>query len=229
MIKSIPVVEEYEGFRVVRDDLIPGGTKVRAIHRLFDSREEYVYAGPCQGYAQVALAYAGREHQKRITLFCARRKIMHSRTAEAIKAGANLVEVYPGYLTVVNSRAETYCRATGACLLPFGLADPRMIEGIAEYARRMHPEPREVWSVAGSGTLSLALQAAWPDAEVNAVVIGKRHDRIGRATLWIAPERYEQGAKDPPPFPSCDNYDAKLWQFVVEYAALGALVWNVAK
>lgn len=229
LLTSPPVVEYWCGLRVVRDDMLPGGTKSRAIHLLFDSEhEEYVYAGPCQGYAQVALAYACSYHGKRATLFVAKRKGMHSRTAKAVATGANVIEVPHGYLSNVRSKAELYCRDSGALILPFGLEDPRMISGIAEAARQIPIEPTEVWSVAGSGTLSLALQEAWPAAVVNAVMIGKQHESIGRAKLWVAPESYKQPAKHPPPFPSCDNYDAKLWQFVMQYASPGALVWNVA-
>ncbi len=213
---------------MVRDDLVPGGTKARVVHHLFDERGEYVYAGPCQGFAQVALAYACREHGKRATLFCAARRVPHTRTVEAVAAGAVVHQVPYGYLSNVRAKAAAYCRASGACLLPFGLADPRMVGGIASVARQVVPKPEEVWSVAGSGTLSLALQQAWPGAAVHAVMIGQRHSEIGRASLWTAPERYEQDAREPPPFPSCSNYDAKLWRFVRAHAAPRALVWNVA-
>lgn len=228
-MRNYPVtVQEWEGYRVVRDDLVPGGTKARVISCLFDEHMEYVYAGPCQGYAQVALAYAARWAGKQATLFVADRSVMHRCTLMALGAGAEVHEVYPGYLSVVTARAKAYCQHSGAVMLPFGLADPRMIDALAAVARQISPTPREVWTVAGSGTLSLALQKAWPDAAINAVLIGKRHEAIGRARLWIAPERYEQDAKKPPPYPSCSNYDAKVWRFVRQHATPGALVWNVA-
>lgn len=225
------VIEEIQGFRVVRDDLIPGGTKVRAIDVLFDDEhEEYVYAGPCQGYAQVALAYACRAHGKLATIVCAKRDRLHERTKEAIDAGALVYQIPAGRLNVIQARAREYCRAHGAILLPWGLADARVVARLAGFARSaIMLTPTEVWTVAGSGTLSLALQEAWPDATVHAVMVGKQHERIGRAILHTAPELYEQPAKRPPPFPSCDNYDAKLWQFVIRHATPGALVWNVAK
>ncbi len=223
------VIEDWDGIRVVRDDLVPGGTKARVVHLLFDHREEYVYAGPCQGYAQVALAYACREHGKRATLFCAKRGMLHDRTAEAVEAGAMVAEVPNGYLSVVRARATSYCKAHGAVLLPFGLADVRLRDGIADVARGISPEPQEVWTVAGSGTLTLALQQAWPEATFYAVRIGRDVPSVGRATLLVAPERYEQAAKTRPPFPSCDNYDAKAWQFIRRLATPGALFWNVAR
>ena len=222
------IVEDWSGVRVVRDDLYPGGTKARVTHLLFDDREEYVYAGPCSGYAQVAVAHACRACGKRATVFVAERRVISERTAAAALAGAGVVEVPHGYLSNVRAKAAAYCRTTGAVLLPFGLADRRVVAGIADIARQVWPPPRQVWTVAGSGTLSVALQGAWPDAEVHAVLIGQRHTSIGRAHLWTAPEKYEQKAKEPPPFASCDNYDATAWRFILQHAAAGALFWNVA-
>jgi hypothetical protein len=46
--------------------------------------------------------------------------------------------------------------------------------------------------------------------------------------LYEAPESYARDAKRPPPFPSCLNSDAKVWQFIVERAEDGAIFWNVA-
>jgi hypothetical protein len=231
--QDMPVVEELrEGVRVVRDDLVPGGTKARVAHLLFDAlHDEYVYAGPCEGYAQVALAYTCRQHGKRATLFCAERKTRHARTLEAEAAGARVVEVQYGYLSNVWAKARAYCEQTGAAMLPFGLADPRIRTGIADVARRVAGPPAEVWTVAGSGTLSLALQEAWPDAVFRAVRVGREVPDAGRALVLTAPERFEQDARNPPPFPSCSNYDAKAWRFILQHATRGrnVLMWNVAK
>ena len=61
--------------KVVRDDIIPGGTKQRAINVLFKCKnKEYIYAGPNTGYAQVALAYAGKKHNERVTIFLSKQK-----------------------------------------------------------------------------------------------------------------------------------------------------------
>ena len=177
---------------------------------------------------QVALAYACKKAGKHATLFCAKRNTPHPRTMEALDQGAKVVEVPYGYLSNVRAKADEYCRLTGAKKLPFGLAAHCIIDGIADVARRILLHPTEVWTVAGSGTLSLALQLAWPMAAFNAVIIGQRHDRIGRAKIWTAPEKYERSARNPPPFPSCDNYDAKAWQFIAKHATPGALFWNVA-
>lgn len=222
------VLEEHAGVMVVRDDLLPGGTKRRALGALLDGRhEKYVYPSPVFGFAQVALAYAAQDHGARATIFCAARAERAPLTARAAAAGAAIHEVRPGYLNVVRARAREYCAANGAELLPFGLDDPRIIAALADVARGVPYAPREVWSVAGSGVLTRALQAAWPDARFYAVRVGSRPN-AGRAHVYEAPERYEEDAWEPPPFPSCGNYDAKAWQFIRRHARPGALFWNVA-
>lgn len=222
------VVEIFDGIKVVRDDLFPGGTKARVLPALLAGpAAEYVYAGPVQGYAQVALAIAARACGKRATLFVAARAALHPRTAMAQAAGAKVVGVRPGYLSVVKKRAAAYCQDTGATLLPWGMDCPAMVNGIAALARGMGISPCEVWSVAGSGTLQRGLQQAWPGAKFYAVRIGAVPD-AGVAALLQAPEKYEQPARLPPPFPSCDNYDAKAWQYIQALASPGALFWNVA-
>jgi hypothetical protein len=213
---------------VVRDDMLPGGTKRRAIHVLFDEHETYAYASPVYGYAQLALAYAARDHGKKAVVFCAKRKEHHQLTIEAAAAGATIYEVENGYLSVVKARAREYCHYHGWSLLPFGLDDPRFVNALAEVARRLPITPAEVWSITSSGTLTRALQLAWPDAKFYGVRVGAEPD-AGSATVYRAAEKFERPSKTPPPFPSCPNYDAKLWSFVKQHASPGALVWNVGK
>ena len=222
-----PVVERHEGVLVVRDDLLPGGTKRRVVSRLLHGGSEFVYASPACGYAQVALAHACREAGYQATVFTAKRKCPHIRTMEAVSAGAKVVQVPCGYLSNVQAKAWAYARAVGAVLLPFGLDVPEMVEGLRETAAVLSIEPSEVWTAAGSGVLSRSLQIAWPGAAFRAVAVGAE-PLTGRAVLYRAPERFEQDAKEVPPFPSCSNYDAKAWQFVRRHAGPGALFWNVA-
>lgn len=230
------LIERRGDLLVVRDDLMPGGTKARVLSVLFDQEHrEYVYASPVQGYAQVALAYCAKAAGVYARVFCAHREQKHPRTLEAQAAGAIITEVKPGYLSQVQKAAADYCAQTtgllaegsAAKLLPFGLDDERFIAALASVARQLPITPDQVWTVAGSGVLSRALQRAWPKAEFFAIQIGHAPN-VGRATLLKAPERFENDALEPPPFPSCSNYDAKAWQFVTKHAKPGALFWNVA-
>lgn len=221
-------VEALGSWWVVRDDMLPGGTKRRVIDALFDgAANEYVYASPAYGFAQVALAHAARDHGVQATIFVAQRKALHMRTTQAHAAGARIVQVPHGYLSNVTAKARAYCEASGSRMLPWGLDAETVVDRIAALAASLGTSYPEVWCCAGSGVLTRGLQLAWPDARHMAVMIGARPN-AGRAEVLVAPERFEQAARERPPFPSCDNYDAKVWRYFRDHAAPGALYWNVA-
>jgi hypothetical protein len=229
-----PVVESYEDVYVVRDDLLSGGTKRRVAHLLFDRCDEVVWQSPAEGMAQVALAYGARETGKSVAVFTAARKNPHPYTLEAIEIGAKVHWVRPGRMTVVTKRARDYAAASpGRRLVPLGLDVPTILWALstiaAEVVDSLSPRPSELWSVAGKGVLSRALQMAAPDLPVHAVRVGRglRPGEAGRATLYEAPEEFGDPAEILPPFPSSAHYDAKAWRFVREWAKPRALFWNV--
>ena len=225
-----PVIIQYDNILVVRDDLLPGGTKRRAIPVLFDTEhDEYVYAGPVYGHAQIALAYAAHDAGKQATIFCAKRSVRHQCTIEAEQVGAQIFEVEYGRLSVVQARARSYCcDVPTAKLLPFGLDDPIFIAALAQVARALLITPSEVWCACGSGVLIRALQQAWPDANCYGVRVGALPLTGPICGLFRATEKFEQAARFPPPFPSVENYDSKCWRFIKQHAKSGALFWNVA-
>lgn len=229
-----PFLEQRGSILVVRDDLIPGGSKTRAIPALLEAIAPWggdvVYASPASGYAQVALAVACKGTLWRPVIFTAKRKVWHARTLEALSIGADVIGVPAGYLNVVRARARDYCAALpGRTLLPFGLDHPVFLEAMAEVARGLEIAPPEVWSVAGSGALTRSLQLAWPDARFYAVRVGTKPN-AGRAEVFQHGLPFEKDAPliERPPFPSCLNYDAKAWAWVSTLAKPGALFWNVA-
>lgn len=187
---------------IVRDDLLPGGTKRRAIPVFFrHDIHEYVYASPVQGAAQLALALTAREHGKQATIFCAKRKTWHPNTVRVHELGARVMEVPMGYLSNVTAKARDYCQGTGAMLLPFGLDDPRMIAELADVARALGIAPHEVWSIASSGVLTRALQLAWPDARFFGVQVG-HCPPISKATIITCDEPFERDARSRRHFPA---------------------------
>lgn len=224
-----PVIAVHDGILVVRDDLLPGGTKVRVVPDLLVGATEWVYAGPAQGYAQVALAAACAEVGHRATLFLAARNEPAPLTRQALALGAKVVQVKAGRLNVLQARARTYAEMAGARYLELGLKLPGMRDALAEVARSLplQDPPEQVWVTAGSGTLAQALAQAWPDADLHAVQVGKPPELPNGATLHVAPEAFADPAEHPPPFPSASSYDAKAWRFVRAYAEPGALFWNV--
>lgn len=228
-----PVVEPLGPGVVVRDDLLPGGTKVRALLALGvpGPAEEWCYASPSWGYAQLALALAGRAAGARVRLFVPERRQLSTPTLAARDAGARLVLVPAGRLSVVQARARDYCALTGATLAPFGLELPGMEAALLDAAAPVaaaHPDPPEVWVAAGSGMLARVLARAWPAAQVVAVAVGASPRLPAGARLLRAAEPFEQPAREAPPVPSAANYDAKVWGPWHRQAAAGSLWWNVA-
>lgn len=217
---------------VVRDDLTPGGTKARIIGPLLEGVSEAVYASPAEGFAQVALAHACAERGIRASVFVAERHHPHPNTVAAAKAGAIIHPERPGYFSVIKKRAADFCEERGATLLPFGLDDPAVLDEMEQLARETTiAPPEEVWCVAGSGVLARGLARAWPRARLRCVQIGRQlreGDVPPEAEIFVAPEPFSRDAQIPPPFPSCPNYDAKAWAFILRHASDGALFWNVA-
>jgi threonine dehydratase len=151
-----PEIVNHGGVMVAREDLVPGGTKARFFLPMFAQHAEAVYASPAEGGAQTALAWAARETGKRATIFVAKRKAPHPRTALARQWGANVVEIEPGHLSVVKARARSYAATVGAYLIPFGADVPGAVAAIAEAADAIAETPDEVWCAAGSGGHSRA-------------------------------------------------------------------------
>ena len=230
-----PVIKEYDGIKVVRDDLLNGGTKRRAFTIYVKSKpeiDEFVYASPRQGYAQLSLAYACRDLGKKCTVTVPQGE-RYWLTNKAVEVGANIIEVPMGYLTNIQAKAKKYCFNNGAHLIPFGGDHPVIIEAMTQTALSLDINPTEVWTVMSSGVLSRGLQAAWPNAKVYGVRIGHNTTRIeqGRAETFKSDYKFHQECKEPerPPFPSSLTYDSKAWMFIKEHATKGSLFWNVGK
>lgn len=230
-MRKAPIVVRHDGVYVVRDDLYPGGTKARFIPMLFEGADEVVYASPCQGGAQVALACVARDLGKRCTIFVARRGTLHPRTMEVKELGAKVVQVDGGYLNVVQARARAYCHTTGARLSPFGMDLPEAIEVIAQDARMIDLEPDEVWSAAASGTLARALALAFPRARRHAVQVGRvlQPKDTDNAIVHIYPRPYEwRPLHSVAPFPADPHYELKAWDICRSMHGRGrVLFWNV--
>ena len=69
-----PIIKHYQGFNVVRDDMLGGGSKVRFADYLIRSNpevDEWVYgSSPATGYAQISLTclctHLGSYHDRAI-------------------------------------------------------------------------------------------------------------------------------------------------------------------
>lgn len=230
MSRVPPIIQKHDGILVVRDDLMPGGTKARYVPELFNGVEEVVYASPAEGGAQTALAHSARCLGKRATIFVAKRKQQHPRALECKRLGAKVMMVRPGYLTVVQARAREYCERTGARLAPFGVDLPEAIEVIARAAKMTREEPEEVWCASGSGVLARGLAKAWPNARRHVVEVGRAlsAEDVAGATIHKAGVPFSRPDRRSPPFSSDPHYDAKAWWICKALRGAGrVLFWNV--
>ncbi len=235
-------IEEYpvdsaRNVKVIRDDLLPGGTKQRGIDgiELPPGTTEIIYAGPWNGAAQVALALAARQRGIKATAFLSRND--YYVTTNAKEYGLNVMCVGKT-LTELQVAATKYAdEIPTRYVLPFGFASPgiiammtnNIIYSLGDKLDRNHPY--NIWLVAGSATLLGVLYKVFPNAKFNIVQVGKTvwddQMELDRTTKYIAPEKFFEDATILPPYPSAITYDAKAWQFVIKHATDGDLVWNV--
>jgi hypothetical protein len=220
---------------VVREDLLPGGSKMRFLPYVVGDAKHIVFGGPFCGGAPYALSVLGRFTGKKITLFYAKRAQLHARQAKAIDNGAELRFVDPGYMTNVQAKAREFAAQSGALFLPLGFDVPQAVEPFVAFMERIKRSigsPEEIWCATGSGMLARCLGTAFPDSRIMGVAVGlkSRHDAQQMPpNVHLVETRYkfEEETKASSPFPSCRNYDRKAWEQAVRSTAKSILFWNV--
>lgn len=238
-----PVIVEHEGIHVVRDDMLEVGSKARAADFLVRNatQTEIVYgSSPATGYAQMSLPYVASKYGKKAVIFMAERAMnkLHPYQQKAIALGADMRWVKMGMLAVTEKRAKDYVAENPAdrLLVPIGIRHDTAIGCLIKVARSLPIEPREIWSVGSSGTLSRSLQLAFPNAAVHVVSVGHtmQPSDIGRAIYHRSPYKFDKPVKteELPPFPSAPTYDAKGYIYMKEWHERHkpnhpVLFWNV--
>lgn len=240
---------------VLRDDLLPGGTKQRGCGRYLrelqqQGSREFVYASPFAGFAQVALSVSAALLGVPCTLFCERDKTVaepafHPFSRLAQRHGAELILCES--LEEAHQRACAYGHPRSSTVLPLGFRAERFMEILTEEIHRMWSgivrelghAPSELWLPVGSGTLMQCFHRVTggrtPLYGVDVRVLPAEDDRLASlrelpgVTLLRTPERFHEPVQCPPPLPSNRHYDAKLWRFVASQAKPSALWWNVAR
>lgn len=240
MIAPLPFrIDEFPEWRVkvVRDDLLEGGSKTRFLPFLVEGAKEVVFGGPFCGGAPLALSVLGKKMGFKTTLFYAKRRELHRRQRMALANGADIYQVPFGYMTNVQAKARAYAEEAGALFLPLGFDVPAAEEPFVEEmraVRRNEGSPDEIWCAAGSGMLARCLGKAFPESQVNAVAVGLKSRHGAQAfppnvKLMEVDVAFQAPERRPAPFPSCPNYDRKAWwRFMKSGPVQGsALFWNV--
>jgi hypothetical protein len=240
---------------VVRDDLLPGGTKERACRSFLESLDAqgnsaFVYASPFCGFAQVALARAASSLGREAVLFAARDPFQkgscaHEYTRLAESFGATVFICQD--LKEATVRAIAYAKASSDCLVPLGFDHPsfraELIRALKDVWGRVLAEserpPQALWLPVGSGTLAKCMrQVVSREIElklVNVNVLSEEDSRImevmklPNSSYVRAQEKFEERCENLPPVPSNLHYDAKLWRLLVREGKSGDVWWNVAR
>lgn len=227
-------IQKHGNVFVVRDDLIKGGTKRRAMSRIGDV-SGMIYAGPSWGGAAVAMSYECKERGIPCVLFYPKRKSFVARQMLAKRNGAKIVQVPFGRLSVIKHRAKEYQKKTGYCLVKWGGGDDASI-AIKEAALKVKEKLKDekidsLWCASGSGTLIRALSNIF-DIPCYGVVVGyglKEKDFPNVKKFYKHPFEFKQQTAFSPPFPSCRHYDAKAFEIMKMKIKKDekALFWNV--
>lgn len=235
---------------VVRDDLLTGGTKERALWPWLATvdAEEFIYASPFSGYAQIALAYVAQMMGKTCIIVAEKDPTtgdFHPYSLKAQSFGARLF----GARTLIEaediSRGVALNRA-GMVKIPLGFDDQGFRDSmksalIIEWERIQNILPQKIttlWLPVGSGTLASSFLSFLPkDIQVNCLNVrvlksgDERVKRIAedpRVTLLEADVPFHTPSRMIPAFPSNRYYDAKVWELINTFGATGEVWWNVA-
>ena len=241
-------------FFVVREDLLPGGTKQRAAGALLQALSQrgfthFIYASPFAGFAQVALSYVCAQLGLKCTLFVesipGTLGEVHEFTSLAARYGANirmqstLLEAEKSAsMFAQNAGTHTYKIPLGFDCAEFKKSMRTEIEKAwASILEQLPQAPKKVWLPVGSGTLA-NIFASLIDVGINCVdvhVLKPCDSRLQRLTEFPNIKYYSSNlafaepATEIPDVPSNLHYDAKLWEFIAIHGQDGDLWWNVAR
>lgn len=230
-------IENHHGIYVVRDDLLPGGTKSILLSEINNNVKELVYASPVYGGFQIALAIYCKTHNKKATIFCAKRTKQHANTLKCIEHGANVVEVPYGYLTVIEKKAREYCIGKlNVEKIIFGASTNKnklIIAKRVQQALKILPFiPDEIWCAIGSGTLISGILLGTNNINIVGVQVGAEFKETHKNLRILKyPKSFDKESKIKIDFPSMPNYDLKAFELCLKELELNPnkkiLFWNV--
>lgn len=222
--------ERVEQYFVLRDDLLNGGTKRRALNILLNKipQSNIFYAGTIMGHGALALAHACQDSKKVAEIFISANG--NEPMIQKLQQTNAILHLHlPLPISILNGLAESAAEKQNAIHLPPAFNMPAFEDCMIASLQNFDDSPySEIWTCAVTGTLTRALQKAFPQKIFKTVKVVKADCDLGKSEIFQASEKYHQLAKSPPPYSSCPFTDAKVWQLVKKHAANNALIWNTA-
>jgi hypothetical protein len=195
---------------------------------------EFVYSSSSETAGGYALARAAMLHGAKAALF-----LVGPRLPPHAWGLSQLVyvEVMNMSMADMDAKANQYVASNPKRLkVPFGIHDQEYRNMLFQNLQR-DPEVlslngRRIWIAVGSGTLLSVLLEVLPRSTFQAVQVGKSLPvellTNTRVTAYEAPEKFPRPAEYPPPYRSLlQNYDAKIWRFVLQHGQDGDAIWVV--
>lgn len=231
---------------VIRDDLLLGGTKSRAVLPFIDYFKKqgfnhFVYASPFCGYAQIAIANACKELDVRCSIYAECDPI----TQEVSDYSLKIKDICDIYLYSSLNAAQNAIPKNNkySFNIPLGLDH-------YSYAYFMHIELmkisnelgkiRNIWTSVGTGSFMRSLRNAFSretkicGLDIHVLPIDDHRLKILQLLFNIeyisANENFSEKRQlgSSLPAPSNDYYDAKVWNWVNQFGKNGDIWWNIA-
>lgn len=232
---------------VVRDDLLRGGTKERAIIPFVEKLKErgythFVYASPFSGFAQIALASTIEKTGIACTIFAETMadSELHEFSLRAEAFGAKIVSC-ANLDQAETSSAEFASRSASTYKIPLGFNEPRYRACLKAEIEKLWPElhsPSRLWLPVGSGTLvNVFREVAPPETQIHCVdvhVLGDQDSRIRgvlalpNTSYYSARQAFHDECEAQCPVPSNAYYDRKVFEVFSREGRDGDVWWNVA-
>lgn len=231
---------------LIDDGKLLGGSKTRGLASYIRqcSSKVFCYAGPGTTAGAFALSVVCSYYHKKAVLYIVGNNTHTTRMAKQL--GASVLTKFRSVDAAERRLMRDYPPHKGT-IIPFGMLDStfqeHLISAFIEAWPKSH-QPRRVWIACGSCVILRALAAALPPNTVYCIV------QVG-VSVWpdvldeFIPDRYilydvrkridpingytfVMPARILPPWESYDNYDAKIYELLLQHAEEGDYVMNVA-
>ena len=231
MSHPLPFLADHEGITIVRDDMIDGGTKARALDFLLSKvdNEWITYVCPRAGAAPYAIAKFAKQAGRKVKMYVPSSKRMSELQAKMFELGCDEV-VFERIASQknLNIMAQQWAQENGAYFVPMGLNTELATAALVRVAYSLGWAPSELAVATSTGVLGRALRIAWPDAKFHSVAVARnlKAGEMGPGVFYSDPRPFLKDSKFPCPFPTYDNYDRKAWEYAVNNNV--EAMWNVA-
>ena len=218
-------VEEHEGIKVVRDDLIVGSKARFGDFYVSQIKEDtIVYVQPRVGLAGLSILELAKKYNKKVILFMPASRKVSEHQAITIERGAIPKFRRIAAMPVLNKYAREYAFEKNHHFIPLGLYDRRVVAGVVKVAdniKRQYGSPGKVFCAISTGVLSRGLQIGFEGSEIVSVAVARnlKAGELGRSSVISEPLPFLKPEKkyNLPPFPSVRTYDAKVWKYALDY------------